>query len=385
MFLNKVIDRNKQLVDCAVQLSKDFKIRPDTFVVDVDQFKENSKIMLDEAKANDVKLYFMLKQLGRNPYLARILTDMGYSGAVVVDYKEAEVLMKHNIPICNVGHLVQTPNYLIEDLIVYGVDYFTVFSIEKIRKINMYAKKHDVVQKLMLRVIDDSDLIYSGQKEGILLKDFEELVKQVKELENVQIDCLTVFPAILFDSEKQAFVETENLNTMKKAESILSNLGIHISELNVPSATCTSSIPLIKQLGGTIGEPGHGLTGTTPGHAVLDLEEKTAVVYVSEVSHNFKNHAYFFGGGFYRRGHWKNAYVVKVKGETVVDEVILPDLDSIDYYIGLQDNHDIGDIVISAFRFQMFTARSDIVLVEGIHSEQPLKIHRYGPLGEHHE
>ena len=382
MFIKKVIDRNKQLVDCAVKLSRDFVIRPDTFVVDVDQFVENARIMLKEAKMNNIKLYYMMKQLGRNPYLAKILTDMGYSGAVVVDYKEAELLMKHHIPICNVGHLVQTPNYLIEELIVYGVDYFTVFSIEKIRKINMYAKKHDVVQKIMLRVIDDNDLIYSGQNEGILLKDLEKLVEQVKELDNVEIDCLTVFPAILFDKDKLCFEETENLRTMKKAEVILNNLDIKISEMNVPSATCTCSISLIKKLGGTVGEPGHGLTGTTPAHAVLDLKEKTAVVYVSEVSHNFKDHAYFFGGGFYRRGHWKNAYVVKEDGEGVIDEVILPDLESIDYYIGLKGNHEVGDIVINSFRFQMFTSRSDVVLIEGIHGDKPYVIHTYGPLGD---
>lgn len=382
MFLNKVIERNKKLIDCAVQLSKDYKIRPDSFVVDVDAFKENAKIMLEEAKRLNIQLYFMLKQLGRNPYLANILIEMGYPGAVVVDYKEAELLMNYKIPICNVGHLVQTPNYLIEELIGYGVDYFTVFSIEKIKRINMYAKKHNRVQRLMLRVIDDCDLMYDGQKEGIMLKDLKHLAKDVLQLSNVKIECLTVFPAILFDHESRVFKETKNYKTLQRAIGILQKVGIQLTDINVPSATCTRSISKIKSLNGTIGEPGHGFTGTTPGHALLDLEEKTAVVYVSEVSHNFKNHSYFFGGGFYRRGHWKTAYIVKENGDYVVDEVILPNFECIDYYIGLKQNHEVGNIVISSFRFQMFTSRSDVILVEGIQKGEPYVIYKYGPLGE---
>ena len=43
------------------------------------------------------------------------------------------------------------------------------------------------------------------------------------------------------------------------------------------------TIPEIRKLGGHQGEPGHALTGTTPLHAVLDLPEIPALVYVSEI------------------------------------------------------------------------------------------------------
>lgn len=382
MFLKQVIERNIDLVQCAIALHQAYQIRPDSFVVDVDQFVANAKQMLKVAKQQDIQLFFMLKQLGRNPYLAKCLVDLGYPGAVVVDFKEAEVLMEHQIPICNVGHLVQTPNYLMERLVAYGVDYFTVFSIEKMQVINAYAKAKGIVQKVMLRVIDEDDLIYSGQMEGVLLSELPELATQIRMLSNIEVCGLTVFPAVLFDQTKGRFCETNNFATMKKAQQLLKQYGIQITALNAPSATCSASLPLIKQHGGTIGEPGHGLTGTTPGHAMFDLVEKTAVVYVSEVSHNFKNHAYFYGGGFYRRGHWQYAYVVNQKGEGEWDEVVLPNPDSIDYYIGLQQQHSIGDSVVSAFRYQMFTSRSDVVLVKGIQSGKPEIINRYNPLGD---
>ena len=46
-------------------------------------------------------------------------------------------------------------------------------------------------------------------------------------------------------------------------------------------------------------------------HAEHDLEEIPAVVYVSEVSHNFMGNAYCFGGGHYRRSHVKHVLVGK--------------------------------------------------------------------------
>ena len=55
----------------------------------------------------------------------------------------------------------------------------------------------------------------------------------------------------------------------------------------------------LADAGATQVEPGHGLTGTTPLHAVEDLPELPAVVYVSEVSHLHGGDAYCFGGGLY--------------------------------------------------------------------------------------
>ena len=66
----------------------------------------------------------------------------------------------------------------------------------------------------------------------------------------------------------------------------------------------------MAKMGGNCGEPGHGLTGTTPLHAACAEEpEIPAIVYVSEVSHNFQGKAYCYGGGHYRRSHVKQALV----------------------------------------------------------------------------
>ena len=97
MFLDQTIRRNPQLVETAFMLHQEGKILPDSYLVDVDVFLENARRLLQKAGQNHIRLYFMLKQIGRNPYLAKALMEMGYSGAVVVDFREALVMMKNRI------------------------------------------------------------------------------------------------------------------------------------------------------------------------------------------------------------------------------------------------------------------------------------------------
>ena len=112
-----------------------------------------------------------------------------------------------------------------------------------------------------------------------------------------------------------------NLRTVQTAAEMLRARGYRDLMLNTPSATCTHSIPMIAAAGGTHGEPGHGLTGTTPYHAGHpDAEERPGYLYVSEVSHNLGDKAYCYGGGHYRRGHMKNALV----GTTLENAKVVP-------------------------------------------------------------
>ena len=128
MFLDKVIERNYKLIEETVKLHKNGEIMPDSFVVDMDNLVKNAKMILNKANEYDIDLYFMLKQLGHNPYIGRVLTELGYRGAVSVDFKETEVLINERIPISNVGHLVQIPKSELRKVIGYGVNYITVYS-----------------------------------------------------------------------------------------------------------------------------------------------------------------------------------------------------------------------------------------------------------------
>lgn len=382
MFLHKVTERNKALLETAFQLHQRNEILPDTYLIDMDAIRSNAMQILKEADKQNIELYFMLKQLGRNPYIAKELVKLGYKGAVVVDFKEAAIMMKYNIPISNVGHLVQAPKGMLKKLVAYGCHYHTVFSLEKIRDLNECAKAAGSIVPLLLKVVGEHDVIYSGQTAGFHLNELPALIKAVKKLDYVSIKGVTSFPCFLCDEATSAITPTPNLETLMQAKKILEQEGIKVENVNAPSTTSVETLRQMQGYGINSGEPGHGLSGTTPLHAFQTCAELPAVVYVSEVSHNFQGKAYCYGGGFYRRSHVKYAYSGTCFSNKKEVEVLPPDLDSIDYYFGLSEECNVNDTVIMAFRFQMFVTRSDVCIIEGIRSKQPKIVGRYTSLGE---
>lgn len=365
MFLEKTYEKNKKLIEFAVKAHQAGEILPDSYVVDLDSLLENARIMLAKAREKNVTLYFMLKQLGRNPYIAKKLVEMGYPGAVVVDFKEAQVMMDNNIPIGHIGNLVQIPEAMIERVLRYGVSYISVFSLEKLKTIDRLAGKNNIIQKVILRVYSNEDVLYPSQEAGINIDELESFLADTKSLENIKISGATSFPAYLYDSDKNDIVELENYKTIRKAIDLIQKNGYEIEHINTPSSTCTYVIDKYFNDNNLVGEPGHGLTGTTPLHAKNDLVEKPCLIYLSEVSHNFKDMAYVYGGGYYRRSHVKNA-LVSFEDELAFDEVLPMSAESIDYYFRLKNSHKIGACVVMAFRFQVFVTRSNLVIVENL-------------------
>ena len=365
MFLEKTVKRNKTLIDEAIRLHGENRILPDTYVVDLDTLLDNAKKMLDLAKEKNIKLLFMLKQLGRNPYIAKKLVELGYEGAVVVDFNEAKVMMDNKIPIGNVGNLVQIPEAMVEEIVEYGVGVITVFSIDKLKTINRAAKKAGKVQRVILRVYSDNDTMYPGQEAGISIENLKGFIEETRHLDNIKIVGITSFPAFLYDEEKGKIFKEKNYETIFTAKKELEKLGLEIEHINLPSATCIKNIEDNFRGENLVGEPGHGLSGTTPMHAVYDLEERPCVIYLSEISHNFKGKSYAYGGGYYRRSHVKNCLVFENKKE-IQDQVLKMDDESIDYYFQLKNEHKVGSPVIMAFRFQIFVTRSKLALLENL-------------------
>ena len=181
---------------------------------------------------------------------------------------------------------------------------------------------------------------------------------------------LTAFPCFLLNDNRE-IVQTHCVDTLLSAKEIFNRHGVEIKELNMPSATCCETIPLIKQLGGTQGEPGHALTGTTPLHAIKDLPERPAIVYVSEISHRADGASYFYGGGYYCRGHFSDILVDDGRQGTVMCKLRPFSAEHIDYYLEAQGHHAVGATVLGAFRTQIFTTRSDVAVVSGIQSGKP--------------
>lgn len=384
MFLNKLIENNPKLIEYALLKTKEGEILPDSYVIDLDTLLFNAKQIKSEADKHGIKLYFMLKQIGRNPMIGKELLNIGYDGAVCVDYKEALLMIDNHIKISNVGHLEQIPLCALEKIISSKPDYITVYSLEKIKQINEVAKKLGLVQKIMIRLTDDDSLLYSGQIAGFSSLELKKLIEEVAQLDNVEIKGLTVFPALLFDEETKMIQATSNLNALNRGKEICLEAGIKDLNINLPSCTCTDSIKLIKKLGGTSGEPGHGLSGTTPLHAISNQPEKVAYCYISEISHNFKDNSYCYGGGTYRRGHLENALVGHSLKDAQKAKVTLPNDDSIDYHFEIKGNHHVGTPCLMSFRTQIFTTRSNVVIVKGLSNNNP-QMYLYDALGKEME
>lgn len=382
MFLEKLVEKNEALADACFILHQSGQILPDSYVIDMDTLRENAVKIYEQAESQKIDLYFMLKQVGRNPVIAKELVKIGYKGAVVVDFKEAMVMMHHNIPIANIGHLVQTPKAMLQRIVDYGCQYYTVFTIDKIRDLDECAAKSNKKLSLLLKVVGKEDTIYSGQTAGFRLEELERAVEEIKTLKHVEIKGVTSFPCFLYDEEKKDICATNNFTSLQKAKEILEKAGIHVENINAPSATSTASLKAMQGYEVNSAEPGHGLTGTTPLHAKKACAEIPCVAYVSEISHNFDGKAYCYGGGFYRRGHLENALIGKNLKTAKKGKIELPDVESIDYYFGIKEPCSVNETVLMSFRFQVFVTRSNVCLVEGIRTKTPKLIGTYNSLGD---
>ena len=384
MFLDITLRRNPKLIDTAFKLHQSGLIQPDTYILDLDTIVSNGSLIKDEADKYGIKLYFMTKQFGRNPFIAAKLMELGYDGAVAVDYREAEILYQNGIKLGHLGHLVQLPSNTIKVMLGRKPEVITVYSINKAMEISKAAVEMNINQKIMLRIIDTGDTIFPGQQGGFYIKDIIHVVEEIMCLPNIELYGLTSFPCFLVDNVTGNINETNNLWTIMKAKDILwDKFGIKIKQINTPSVTCTSIINKIAELGGTHGEPGHGLLGTTPLHALKDQVEIPAIVYVSEISHNLDDAAYCYGGGYYRRAHMEAALVGRDMKNIKKINADAPFDNNIDYYIGLKENANVGDTAVFAFRTQIFVTRSEVAVVEGISTDNPHIVGIYDSLGKY--
>ena len=382
MFLDATIRRNSELIETAFQLHQSGLIPPDTFVLDLDLIIYNAKMIKKVADELGIKLYFMTKQFGRNPFISEKLMELGYEGAVCVDFDEVKTLSANGIKLGNIGHIVQIPSRMVHDFVENNPEVITVYSYEKAVEVSRAATSLSKNQGLLLKVIEHEDLLYPGQQGGFYLQELLEMAKKIQSLPGVHIEGLTSFPCFIYNEVSGEIEATPNMNTLKKAKKILEEkLNIKINQMNTPSTNCCQSIKLAAENGSTHCEPGHGLIGTTPMNAFKDGVEVPAIVYVSEVSHNLDGLTYAYGGGYYRRSHVAKALIGESIQSAKCYDVSAMSLESIDYYFPLKGTAMVGNTAVFAFRSQVFVTRSKVAIVKGIHSGKPEICGIYTSLG----
>jgi predicted amino acid racemase len=380
MFLEKMQQRNPELIETAFYLHRKEILEANTYILDLDQIKANAALMAKEAAYYNFKLYFMTKQLGRNPLVAKTISAAGIEKAVAVDPWEARTLAQAGIKLGNVGHLVQVPDTMLAEIISYQPEIMTVYSLAKAKRISEIALAQGKVQPIMLRIYSPDSFNYQGQMGGISLTELDKFVTEIIKLKGITLAGLTAFPCLLFDYETKVIKTTPNLElVVKTAADLAQKYGIKIKQLNTPSVTCQKTISMLAEFGATHGEPGHGLTGTTPYHAYAEQGEKPALLYLSEVSHLLDQQAYIFGGGFYSRSHLKYALAAgdNYQVESKLYSASQPAAEMIDYYAALDNSSaklKVGDTALLAFRTQIFVTRAQVAVVSGIQTGK-LKLH----------
>lgn len=382
MFIKALQRQNPALIASTLRFWQQGRIAPDSWVIDVDQVLENGKQLLKTAQQYGISLYLMTKQVGRNPWLAEKLLALGYQGIVVVDYKESRVMRRAGLPVSHQGHLVQIPSAQVAGAVEQGTEVITLFSLEKAREVSAAAVAAGRTQAVMLKVYGESDFLYPGQESGFSLAGLDSVVADIRQLPGITLAGLTHFPCLLWDEKQEKILPTPNLRSLLAARDKLESLGVSVRQLNAPSATCCSSLPMLAEFGVTHAEPGHALTGTIPANQQGDQPERIAMLWLSEVSHQFAGQSYCYGGGYYRRGHAKHALVF-APGSSIAQQAQLNKVDdsSIDYYLPLEGEFPIGSAAIFCFRTQIFVTRSDVVLIAGIQSGKPEIVARYDSLG----
>ncbi|MFC4493993.1 alanine racemase [Streptomyces ovatisporus] len=393
MFLDTVLVRNPELAEAAAVLHDKGAIPPDTYVIDRDTVEANAELLAGEARRLGLSLWFVVKQLGRNPELIRAVARH-LPEAAAIDAPEARALHSAGARPGNVGHLVQVPRRALPEVLAWRPAAVTVFDADNARAVSAEAVRQNIVQDVLVRLEAAPESVYPGQDGGVPLQQLDAFAAEAEALPGIRIAGVTGFPCVLCDPRTGTPQPTATFALLRKAHAQLTGRGHTDLKLSAPSATCVASLPLLAEFGATHGEPGHALTGTTPLHAVdQDQPERPAYVYVTEVSHTLADgRPALHGGGFYPRADIRDALLYRTGTRLRVQDM---PAENIDYYrllsapapgqtnAGESAPADVraGDTAVLAFRTQIFVTRSNVAVVSGLSSGAPKLTGLYEPLG----
>jgi predicted amino acid racemase len=382
MFLDALRRRNPRLIEQAIALHQAGRIPANSYVIDLDAVEANARAIATRAGPLGLKVFAMTKQMGRNADFCRAIVKGGIAASVNVDMECARATHRAGMTIGHIGHLVQVPRAEADAAAALSPAYWTVFNSEKAAEASAAAKKRRGRQPLLARIQAEGDRFYRGHEGGFDAAEVVAVADALDGLDGGGFAGITTFPALLFDQATRKIAPTPNLTTLRTAAETLGRAGRTRIEINAPGTTSSAVLDALAEAGATQVEPGHGLTGTTPLHAIEDLPELPAVVYLSEISHLHGGDAYCFGGGLYVDPVFP-AYAVKAivsrdptSAAPALRTVEIPPPAAIDYY-GMIDTSSgtrkpaVGDSVVFGFRPQAFVTRAYTCGVAGIASGAP--------------
>jgi predicted amino acid racemase len=381
MFLDLIRRRNPALIEQSIALHQAGAIPANSYVVDLDAVESNARTIAGVAAKFDFKVYAMTKQMGRNGSFCRAVAKGGIEKAVAVDMECARAVHRAGLGVGHIGHLVQIARHEADTAASTRPDHWTAFNLEKAAEAGAASLKLGRTQPILARIVAPGDTFYRGHEGGFPAEEVVAIADSIDRLPGARFVGVTSFPTQLFDHAAGKVVPTPNLTTLARAAEALAKAGRGKVEINAPGTTSSEILPMLAAAGATQIEPGHGLTGTTPLHAVTDLPEMPAVVYVSEVSHLINGEAFCFGGGLYIDPVFPDYQVKAIVSREptasagALANVEIPAPAAIDYY-GMLDaagavKPRVGDSVVFGFRPQAFVTRAYLVGITGLSKGAP--------------
>jgi predicted amino acid racemase len=382
MFLDLIRRRNPRLIEQAIALHQAGRLPANAYVIDLDAVEASARLIAAAAKKHNLKVYAMTKQMGRNASFCQAALRGGIDKAVAVDMECARATRRAGMALGHLGHLVQVPRAEAAAAAAMKPDHWTIFNMEKAAEAAAANRQLGQTQGLLARINAEGDRFYRGHEGGFAAADIVAIADRLDALEGARFAGVTSFPALLFEEATGKVKPTPNLATLERAAEALAKAGRRDIEINTPGTTSSAVLEALASAGATQVEPGQGLTGTTPLHAVQDLPETPAVVYLSEVSHLHGSEAFCFGGGLYIDPVFP-AYPVKAvvareptSAASALAPVDIPSPAAIDYY-GMIDASGlakprVGDSVVFGFRPQAFVTRAYVVGVKGLSTGKPI-------------
>ncbi|MDA4137146.1 MAG: alanine racemase [Thaumarchaeota archaeon] len=394
-YMDSLVSRNPTLLEAAFMFHQSGRIPPNTYLLDLDAHRKNARMMVDEAAKHDVSLYFMSKQVNRNPLICKAVLAEGFSGMVAVEMQCARSLHRYGIKVSHVGHLVQVPVNDIDYVLSMEPEVWTVYSFENARAISERAQKTGRSQDLLVQPIGPDDLFFDSMSGGIPEGEIVQTVQKINSLPGVRVVGTTSFPCMLYNIAAHEVRPISNFMTaVRAARTLEEELGIEITQVNAPGNNHTTTMKTVAENGGTHAEPGSGMLGGNTAHTFHDEPELPAFVYVTEVSHLLGDKAYAHGGGMaFPGGGWgllpdgtlweggnriaMDALVGRdlASGRSNRLRSVLSSADPFNYNLPLQLNGKkaaVGDTVAYGFITpQVFVSRSWNAVVEGISENDP--------------
>jgi predicted amino acid racemase len=270
--------------------------------IQLDAVADNARVIADAARRAGLKTFAVTKQDGHEPHMTRLVLDSGFDAVTAVEALQAYRIHRYGFPLGNVGHTSQLPRAEVERILMMNPEFATVYTVEAARHISAACVSLGREQQLYVTVGRPGDggthpELFGGWAQD----DCVEGIRPILDLPNVSVAGIAQHVTIDYASQDDPYTArpTEAFFTALRArEALERELRLDSLRINCSGNCNAITAGVLAGYGATDIEPGAALVGSGRFHALMDMPERPAQVFVSEITHHWAGYAYAIGGGF---------------------------------------------------------------------------------------